>query len=225
MPETDLLFKLKNLFRNYGMLLACYFIFFLFLGFLNAIFPEFDFDKYEQSGLFKLMDENPLKFALMAVVFAPIVEEGVFRSLIRPSHNELIFFLCCLLALSGMYILPTQGHWLLKFAVILLGSVIIFIFLKSFLPEELIAKLRHFLYRHTTTVWLLTSFLFGLVHIGNYVEAFEINLLLILLIFPRILAGYFFGKLKLENHSLLWPILMHALNNGIIMLFMLPRFL
>lgn len=225
MPETDLLFKLKNLFRNYGMLLACYFIFFLFLGFLNAVFPEFDFDKYDQGGLFKLMDESPLKFAILAVVFAPVVEEGVFRSLIRPSKNDLIFFICCLMALTGMFLMPPEGHWLLKYGVLILSSVLVFIFLKSFFPDEFISKARHFLYKHTVLIWFLTSFLFELVHIGNYVEAFEINLLLILLIFPRILAGYFFGKVKLENHGLLWPILMHALNNGVIMLFMLPRFL
>ncbi|UJH91251.1 hypothetical protein LZ575_00075 [Antarcticibacterium sp. 1MA-6-2] len=64
-----------------------------------------------------------------------------------------------------------------------------------------------------------------MVHIFNYVDAFEINVVLVLLIIPRIIAGFFFGKVKIENEGLIWAILMHVMNNGVVTIFLLPRLL
>jgi len=64
-----------------------------------------------------------------------------------------------------------------------------------------------------------------MVHIFNYVEGFELNFVLMLLIFPRIIAGYFFGKIKVENKGLIWPIAMHAMNNGLVFIVLLPKIL
>ncbi|HSM62378.1 MAG TPA: hypothetical protein VK833_00415, partial [Gillisia sp.] len=69
-------------------MLGSYFLFFTVLGILQIIFPSLDFLKYQQSDLNALMSENPWKFTLLAVLIAPVLEEGMFRTLIKPSPNE-----------------------------------------------------------------------------------------------------------------------------------------
>ncbi|MGA9324950.1 MAG: CPBP family intramembrane glutamic endopeptidase [Salegentibacter sp.] len=214
--------KLKNILRNYWLMLACYFLFFFILSLLSSVYPQIDFEKYRQTELFRLMNENPLKFGIMAVVIAPIIEESVFRSLVKPSENDILIFLCALLSLTAVYFIPVEAYWLLKYSLLLLSVFIIFIFLKAIIPQPLLARISRIFSRRYILIWLISATVFGLVHIGNYVEGWEFNLMLFLLIFPRIIAGFFFGKVKIENGSLLWPILLHAMNNGLIVLFSLP---
>lgn len=217
--------KIKNLIGNFGTMLGFYFLFFIFLGILKMIFPEFELDQYEQSDINKLLEDDPWRLVLLAVVFAPIIEEGMFRTLIKPSQNELIFFLCSWLLVIGIALIPENTNWLIKFGFLLLSFILSFIFLKEFIPEKWQVRLCDFLNKNYRTIWFLTALTFGMVHIYNYVEGFELNFVLFLLIVPRIIAGYFFGKIKIENHGLFWPIVMHAMNNGIVFLILLPRIL
>lgn len=220
--ETSVKTKLRNLLHNYGLMLGCYFLFFFILSLLSSVYPQIDFEKYRQTELFRLMNEDPLKFGLMAVVIAPVIEESIFRSLVKPSENDILVFLCALLLLTAVYYIPIEAYWLLKDALLLLSVTIIFIFLKAIIPQPLLAQVSRVFSRRYLLIWLVSAVIFGLVHIGNYVEGWEFNLMLFLLIFPRIIAGFFFGKVKIENGSLFWPILLHAMNNGLIVLFTLP---
>ncbi len=170
-----------------------------------------------------MLDESPLRFAIMALIVAPVLEEGIFRSLIKPSSNDIFFFICSWFVIFGAFFIPEGVYWLISFALLLVSAILIFLFLKEVIPQNLISGLQRVLHKYYKPFWLLFAFLFGLVHIYNYVEVFELNLVLFLLIFPRIIAGYFFGKIKIENNSLLWPILMHSMNNSIIVFFLLPK--
>jgi len=217
--------KIKNLIGNFGSMLGFYFLFFISLGILKMIFPGFEIDQYQQNDINRLLEEDPLKLVLLAVVFAPIIEEGMFRTLIKPSQNELIFFLCSWLLIIGITLLPEETNTLIKFGFLLLSFILSFIFLKEFIPKKWQIAMCLFLKRNYRIIWLLTAVIFGMVHIYNYVEGFELNFVLFLLIVPRIIAGYFFGKIKIENHGLFWPITMHAMNNGIVFLILLPKIL
>ncbi len=217
--------KVSNLFRNYWFMIGTYFLFFFLLGFLNTFLPELDLEKYQQTELFNLMDESPLAFILMAVVIAPILEESMFRTLIKPSFTEIYIFICAVLAFVGLGFIPQEAHSLLKYGLVILSAIIIFLFLQSLKPSRFLRVFRIILYRNYRLIWLLTAALFGLVHIWNYVEGWQFDLILFLLIFPRIIAGYFFGKIKVENGNLIWPITMHAMNNGIVVFFLLPKLL
>ncbi|MDT0649561.1 CPBP family intramembrane glutamic endopeptidase [Autumnicola edwardsiae] len=215
--------KLKNLFRNYGFMIGCYFAFFAILGILTSSFPNLDLDQYQQTELFKMLDESPLRFAVMALIVAPVLEEGIFRSLVKPSKNNILFFLTTTLIITGTFLIPQEVHWLISFFLCSFAGVLIFLFLKAIIPQKPLHRLCKMLtsaYRH---VWFLSSLIFGLVHIYNYVPAFEVNLPLFLLIFPRIIAGFFFGKIKIENNSLIWPIAMHTMNNSIILFLFIPK--
>lgn len=204
-------------------MLACYFVFFLVLGILTAVFPEFELERYQQADLNKLLEENPWKFAFMAVIFAPIIEEGMFRTLIKPSQNELLFFLCCWIFVAVISFIPTDVFWAIKYGFLILFMILTFLFLKEFIPQKWQIILCDFLTRYYIIIWILTSVIFGMVHIFNYVEGFQLDFLLVLLIIPRIIAGFFFGKIKIENQGLFWPITMHAMNNAIVLVFLFPR--
>ena len=79
-------------------------------------------------------------------------------------------------------------------------------------------KMQYYLHKYYRLIWMLSALIFGYVHVWNYVSGFEFNFILFILIFPRIIAGYFFGRLKVQNQQLYWPILLHAMNNGIVVL-------
>ncbi|MBZ9729133.1 CPBP family intramembrane metalloprotease [Salegentibacter sp. JZCK2] len=217
--------KVSNLFRNYWLMIGTYFLFFFMLGFLNTFIPELDLEKYQQTELFDLMNESPLAFVIMAVIIAPLLEESMFRTLIRPSFTEIYIFICAVLAFVGLAFIPQEAHSLLRYALVIVSAIIVFLFLQSLKPARAIRIFRVFLYRNYKAIWFLTALLFGLVHIWNYVEGWQLDLILFVLIFPRIIAGYFFGKIKIENGNLIWSIAMHAMNNGIVVFFLLPKLL
>jgi membrane protease YdiL (CAAX protease family) len=200
-------------------------VFFIALGILKATFPEFEFERYQQTNLIQLMEENPWKFVIMAIIFAPLIEEGMFRTLIKPSQNELIFFISSWIFLGVISFIPADVYWAIKYGFLILFMILTFLFLKEFIPKKLQVNLCLFLGNYYKFIWILTSVIFGMVHIFNYVEGFQLNFLLILLIIPRIIAGFFFGKIKIKNQGLFWPITMHAMNNAIVLFVIFPKFL
>jgi len=206
-------------------MLGFYFIFFTLLGILQVIFPDLDILKYQQTDLNFLISEDPLKFALLAVIVAPILEEGMFRTLIKPSPNDFIFFLCSWLLVVAAIFVPLDVHWALKFGFLLLFISLIFLFLREFIPKQFQYKACSILNKYYVSIWMITAIVFGLVHISNYVDGFQIDLLLFLMIVPRIIAGFYFGKIKIENKSMVWPIAMHAMNNATVLIFLIPKML
>ncbi len=198
--------------------MACYFLFFMGMGILNTIFPELDFDRYQQTEIYEMMTNNPLVFFILAVIIAPIIEECLFRSLIKPSQNEILVFICSWILFISLPFIPAKANLILKYSLLLLSVFIIFLFLKSIIPEKKMKKMQYYLHKYYRSIWMLSALIFGYVHVWNYVSGFEFNFILFILIFPRIIAGYFFGRLKVQNQQLYWPILLHAMNNGIVVL-------
>ncbi|HEY9183802.1 MAG TPA: CPBP family intramembrane glutamic endopeptidase [Salegentibacter sp.] len=214
--------KTRNLFRNYWLMLGTYFLFFFLLGFLTTVMPSIDLQKYQQTELFNFMNESPLAFVFMAVLVAPVLEESLFRSLIKPSFTEIYIFICAVLSFIALAFIPEEANSILKYGLLLLSAFLLFLFFSSLKPGRFLRIFRIFLYRNYKLFWILTALLFGMVHVWNYVEGWHFDLILLILIFPRIIAGYFFGKIKIENQSLLWPILLHAMNNGVVVFFLIP---
>lgn len=206
-------------------MLGSYFVFFAILAILQIVFPNLDFLKYQQADMNALMSENPWKFILLAVVIAPILEEGMFRTLIKPSPNEFIFFLCSWILVIAAIFIPVDVHWALKFGFLLLFITLVYFFLKELIPRSFQYKACSFLNRNYISIWMSTAVVFGLVHISNYVDGFRLDFLLFLMIVPRIIAGFYFGKVKIENRSMVWPIAMHAMNNATVLIFLIPKML
>ncbi len=204
-------------------MILCYLAFFMALGYIKSFFPELDFNQYQQSELNKLVSENPWKLVFLVLILAPAIEECFFRSLVKPSQNDLIIFLCAFLTVFASFFIPANIYWLLKYAFLALFILLMFLFLKEVIPHKTQRKSLYFLNKNYRIVWILSAFIFGLVHIFNYVDVFQINLVLFLLVFPRMIAGYFLGKIKIENGSLLWSILFHAMNNITVLFLIFPK--
>jgi len=122
-------------------------------------------------------------------------------------------------------LIPQEVNWMIKYGFLLLFFILSFIFLREFIPRSWQKTICRILSRYYKVIWIITAVVFGMVHIFNYVEGFELNFVLVLLVFPRIIAGYFFGKIKVENKGLVWPIAMHAMNNALVFIVLLPRIL
>ena len=208
--------KTKRLFGYYIKLWGLYIIFFIAAAILTSIYPELAPEKYKQDSLILLAKENPLQLFVLAVIFAPIIEEMMFRTLIKPSHTDIILLLCSwpLFYINGF--LPNDVHWLLKIGFIALCLVLQFYVVHQLIPAERTVKLRAFLTKHYIPVLIVSSLLFGLVHINNYVDGFMINAALVLLIVPRILSGFMMGMIKIKNEVLAWSMGLHAMNNGFV---------
>ncbi|MDX1762422.1 MAG: CPBP family glutamic-type intramembrane protease [Christiangramia sp.] len=220
--ENGLGVKVKNLFRNFGLMILCYFLFFFALRVLDVFIFDLDFQKYEQMEILKILEENPLKFIFLAAIAAPIIEESIFRSVLKPTTTSLKIFVCSILYILGLLVIPEEAHWALKY-ILLLGSLfLVYYALGELIPSKYYHQACYWLHRYYLIVWIAGAIIFGFVHIYNYVDTFHLDLVLILMIFPRIIAGFFFGKVKLENKSLVWPILLHSMNNSIVLVFVLP---
>lgn len=203
-------------------MIACYFLFFIILRLITLYFPGLDFERYEQLELLETLRESPWKFTFLAVVAAPLIEESLFRSLLKPTETSLKIFICAVLYLAGISLIPEAGHWILRNTLLFTSIFLCYYALGELIPPKIFRKVCYRLSRYYLPVWIGGSVAFGFVHIFNYVESFEINLVLFILIFPRIIAGFFFGKIKLENKGMIWPVLMHSMNNSIVLIFVIP---
>ncbi|TBW26697.1 CPBP family intramembrane metalloprotease [Gramella sp. KN1008] len=203
-------------------MIACYFLFFIVLRILDVFIFDLDFNKYEQIEIFETLKESPWKFVFLAVIAAPVLEESIFRSLVKPSSRSLKLFLCAILYTIGALLIPEEGHWTLRYS-LLFGTILLFYYaLDQLISKDFYDKVCEKLHKYYLMIWIPGSVIFGFVHIFNYVDTFQIDLVLFMMIFPRIIAGFFFGKIKLENKSMVWPILMHSMNNSIVLIFLLP---
>ena len=112
-------------------------------------------------------------------------------------------------------------HWAVKLGFIAVFLFTVFTILKQLIPEQSTLKIRNFLSRHSTVVLIVSSLLFGMVHINNYVDTFVLNAALIALIIPRIISGFMMGLLKIKNENIVWPMALHAMNNGFVIIILI----
>lgn len=220
--DNSLETKVKNLIRNFSLMILCYFLFFIVLHFLNVFILELDLQKYEQIEILESLKENPLKFIFLAAVAAPVIEESIFRSILKPNATSLKIFICAILYLFGLILIPENAHWALKYILLLGVLALAYYAMGELIPETYYRRTCYWLHRYYLIIWILGAIIFGFVHIYNYVDTFQLNLILFIMIFPRIIAGYFFGKIKVENKGMIWPILMHSMNNSLVLIFVLP---
>ena len=205
--------KQNIFFKSLFLLFSSYILFALFKLALVKIFPEDAGADYTQSSLQKMLGSEPLRAVVMIAIAAPILEELMFRTLIKPTHTDLVLFLTAWPVFIASYFIPAEVPWFFKllFTAIFL-SCFTYVGVQLLNPYKA-RHLRAWLSRNYVLVWMVSSFAFGLIHINNYVDVFIINLPLFLHIVPRILAGFFFGYVKIKNKHLGWSMAMHAANN------------
>ena len=190
---------------------------------IRLLFPQWEWDKYAQDGLIELFSKHKIQAIIAAVIFAPVVEEFMFRTLVAPKPKELLLFLSSwsLMIITYFYVPPVD--WYFKFLITGLIILLLYFIYPFILSSSILDKASKFLNHHVILVLQLTSVIFGLMHISNYVDGIAMDSVLFLLIVPRIIAGHMFGKLKIENNHIIWPILLHAINNGVVVALLSTR--
>ncbi|WP_298320473.1 CPBP family glutamic-type intramembrane protease [uncultured Aquimarina sp.] len=223
MVRDILLSKIKNLLISYFRLFGLYILFFICVALLQSIFPYLDLQKYSQDSIFEILKDNKLKAFIAMVVFAPVIEELMFRTLLKPKVTGLLLFLSSwTLFIIGLFI-TLELEWYVRYLILIVSIGGIFFIYEQLISKKQLQKLKNFLDNHQLITLQITSIIFGFLHIFNYVDSFMIDSVLFLLIVPRIIAGHMFGKLKIENNHIIWPILLHAINNGVIFLIISTR--
>jgi len=223
MVRDILLSKIKNLLISYFRLFGLYILFFICVALLQSIFPYLDLQKYSQDSIFEILKDNKLKAFIAMVVFAPVIEELMFRTLLKPKVTGILLFLSSwTLFIIGLFI-TLELEWYVRYLILIVSIGGIFFIYEQLISKKQLQKLKGFLDNHQLITLQITSIIFGFLHIFNYVDSFKIDSVLFLLIVPRIIAGHMFGKLKIENNHIIWPILLHAINNGVIFLIISTR--
>ena len=210
--------KLKNLAFNYSLVVGIFFVYFFVVGILTLLFPEIGLQNLEETKLQDMLKDNPLKFFFLAVVFAPIIEEGLYRTLVKPKPYELCLLLSVLLVSFGFRFVPDDVVWWLKFLIGFLTLFIVFKVLEELIPQAILQKTCDVLGRYTIPIIIVSSILFGFAHVSNYVDEFVVTWPIFVAIVPRIILGFMFCKVKIENDGIGWAMGLHAINNGIVFL-------
>jgi len=213
----------KLLVKSYLLVWAFYFAFFTVLGILSKWFPELINNEYKQERLLEMLNNQPIQLLISAVIIAPIFEEIMFRSLIKPSYEDLLLFISGWLSFLFMGFSEGLADWYIRLLIMFAVFIGTYYLLQFLVPKKALVGIQNFLGKYVLVVLVITSVIFGMAHIYNYVESFLINAALFAMIIPRIVLGGIAGWLKIKTGVLIWPILLHFLNNafaiGIMLLF------
>ena len=190
-----------------------YFLFLFFIDFLAAFVFSFCI-----SFIRKHFDINHIVLGLtrrdtilFGVIFAPITEEVIFRSLLRFKKINIILFIITLTA----YVAIAAFHFKTLNVILALFILISFIILLTTIPTSKIesfisSKFKYFFYG--------TSLIFGLLHIFNFTGNLYLMLaFLIILTAPQIVGGLILGYIRM-NYGLVYSILFHITGNGFIII-------
>ncbi|RFN57922.1 CPBP family intramembrane glutamic endopeptidase [Marixanthomonas ophiurae] len=206
----------KLLLKSYLLVWAFYFSFFMVLGILSKWFPELINNEYKQERLLEMLNNQPIQLLISAVIIAPIFEEIMFRSLIKPSYEDLLLFISGWLSFLFMGFSEGLADWYIRLLIMFGVFIGIYYVLQLLIPKNALLGIQKFLGKYVLVVLIITSLIFGMAHIYNYVESFLLNAALFAMIIPRIVLGGIAGWLKLKTGVLIWPILLHFLNNAFV---------
>lgn len=197
-----------------------YFLFLFFIGILASValgaigpilFTHFHLIKSISVGI---TWQNKILFG---VIIAPIVEEIIFRSLLRFKIINIILFSITITVYSILAAYHSKlGNFIFGF--IILVSLIT---LLTCIPIHKIE-----LYFSSKFKWFFygTTLIFGLIHIFNYSGNIYILMAFSLIITsPQIVGGLILGYVRM-NYGLIYSILFHISKNAFI-LFILSRIL
>lgn len=158
---------------------------------------------------------NPLFVAFIVILFAPLIEELIFRLPLRIKRNNFIPFIFLGILISGLSIIHKYYE-----PVIILYLIPVFLFgiaftlnfnKKSYQSISHLFKSNYKLYFYSFTI------LFALIHIGNYKFSWQVLFFAPLLVLPQFILGFLIGFMRLK-FGLTWGIFLHAIHNTIYIL-------
>ncbi|MDY8138931.1 type II CAAX prenyl endopeptidase Rce1 family protein [Aquimarina sp. 2201CG5-10] len=207
--------KLKKLFLYFAIIVIFIIVWVGVQKLISNYFPTIDFSLYEDRQNSNAFKKNILESFLSLVIIMPILEELVFRSLIKPQKDDIPLFISGLSSFVMLFVLKPYLDWYYIYPIIIILFAIIFFILKNYGYKSLtLYRLKESLEKKNTTtlVLVITSLLFGLSHALNYGNISAINITIILLTVPRIFSGFIYGIFK-KKHGIHWSIGLHSFRN------------
>lgn len=173
------------------------------------------------SGIAHLLDAKHItsgrsvnEMLIKAVIFAPLIEEGMFRLLLRPKLNNMVVFLLLMFPLT-LHLL-FKGYYI-TFTII---SSIELAILITILRNTYLLKLQKCIIKHFRFFFYFSILSFGFVHITNFTFP-EINFWVIictpLLVSPQIFMGSILGFIRMK-YGFWYSVLLHTTINGVVTL-------
>lgn len=157
---------------------------------------------------------TPYQALFFMVIFAPVIEEGIFRLSLRLSP----FNLASMISLVGAYLaLPILSSWFQFNSFIVLAIAFCVLFIPTFVLLTRQAFILNWLYprfkKHFRWIYYFFSISFGFIHLGNFENITLFHYLLIpLLTLPQLCSGLFFGYARMR-YGIGYSFGLHALNN------------
>ena len=188
-----------------------------FLDYLQSTFTFLNFSNFQQKQENAIYSTDTVTIILMSVFLVPVLEEFVFRSLIKPNNKSIAIFFSGLVGLILYIFLGATSNIYLLIAILLTAIIITYVLAinrgKKYF-NDLVIKAFH---KNYIAILTITSIIFGLLHCFNYASLTEINIAVLLLAFPRVVTGFLYGIFKIRN-GLKWSIALHIMKNLVVVL-------
>lgn len=176
-----------------------------------------------------LANGNMLLVAFLAVIQAPILEEIAFRMWLKPTRRALSIGLGGFLYFMGVFALNLLGRErssqtssvsIQAAALNLLGTIVVIAVLAFVLSLIFtggrLARVQSFYAKHFRVPYVLSSVIFGGIHITNYTNPL-LWLAAPVLVFPQLLLGFGLGYVR-TRFGMAASIFMHMLHNGLLII-------
>ena len=221
--DHDKTFNIKN--RFYKTIF--YFLTSLSITLILSIFLNLLMSKYgikeDQNLLYNLFGQNKRWYIfLMVVITWPILEEMIFRSILRPNIYILYIWITWVWYIFTKKLLPNfilseyfynlQSYYYNYIYWILGILLIIWLLWLIFLVKWYIY---YFCKKYFSLLFYLSAIIFGLVHISNFSKFVAPWYVYVLLILPQMMVGLFLWFVRVR-FGLWFAILYHMLHNGIL---------
>lgn len=146
---------------------------------------------------------NELNFIRIVIVF-PIIEEFVFRAILKYSLTNLYFFF---IGIMGFILDHIKIYPIVIFLVILL---LIFLVQKSKKNRPLLSLYDN---KNYNIIMVYTSSLsFGIAHVLNFKYSDIFSMFIIIYVSSKIIGGFLFSMLRIK-YGILYSIIFHIFNN------------
>jgi hypothetical protein len=142
-----------------------------------------------------------------AIFFIPIIEETLFRLLLKPTFKNIVYFLV-ILSIPFVANLLRGKYYHALFFVPFLIVPLAFLLKRSYLKW-----VQKYFLKHFTLFFYLSYLIFGLLHITNLSPfSYMILLLAPLLVLPQLFAGTVLGFVRMK-YGMVYSVLFHFLMN------------
>lgn len=184
-------------------------LFYLVLDFLIALplayFLDLIFPNLEEAYLLDI--DLDISGFFLVVIFAPILEELIFRLPLKLSLWRFHFFLlvvalCCFII-----------HLYFGFAMLIFWAISI----SLFLSKKYFNFIKHNWLRYRVAIFYSFSFLFGLVHAFNFDPELLPFYAFSIIFLPQLIGGVLLAIIRLR-FGFFYALLLHSTFNGILML-------